>query len=221
MSRHPLDFKCFSTITSAKKQLVEQVLVSNDLNNDYTKILIDNITRYESQIDSTQKLYGITWCPDPKQLPDSSFDIQHDFNVELLSNFLKGCLCGLFCVEATQNGVPHYHGWYQVTDDPILERYRLTEVKTLKRFGRWEPKEIKHHKIGCFTSKGNGLWYYKKEYLFAQRNIMNNPIHSRSEPVNNWGLSGTVFFATDIGNRSHVYEIMRNRDYAFEFYNKK
>lgn len=225
MSRSQFDFTVISDLepdsTIFSQQMLDALVISSNINKEYLWILIDHIMRIESKIDESKPLYGITWSPDPKQLPNSSFALQHDFNVQLLADYLLECQCGAFCVETTQLGNPHYHGWYQCADDYRMEDARIAHMKTLQSFGRVQINEIEKYKIGKFYKKGNGLWYYKKDYLFGQRQTPNNPITHNSKPIHDWSKSGTLFFATDIGNRSKVYDTMRNRQYYKEFYNKK
>lgn len=148
----------------------------------------------ESKIDPSSELYLITWAPDPKELPDADFYIQHNVNVELLTQFLKACACGIFCVEATQIGNPHYHGWYQV--DPTKELVRIAVVKTMQRFA---PKGLKiaparSWKFFNWTERGNALYYYKKDICDAFLNVDPNPITKDSESTVNFDTIQWISF---------------------------
>jgi len=130
---------------------------------------------FESQIDPERKLYLITWSPDPKQLPDADFQLQHNMNVNLLQMYLLSCYVGLFCVESTQLGNPHYHGWYQIDEKCELQRIRV--IKTMQRFGRVDiESKVRNYRIHSYTKAANSLYYYKKDLLDSMLDIEYNPI---------------------------------------------
>lgn len=132
----------------------------------------------ESKIDAFDKLYLITWVPDPKEMPDADFYLQHEVNVQILIDFLNTCKCGLFCVESTQMGNPHYHGWYQI--NPKYELVRIAIIKTLQRFGIIKIKECLHYIVNYYSERMNGLHYYKKDVFDSMFAIEVNPISNRS-----------------------------------------
>lgn len=145
----------------------------------------------EKKILNTRDLYLVTWSPDPKQLPDTDFTLQHKFNVNLLSQLLRTVRCGLFCVESTAMGNPHYHGWYQ--DEPPNELARIAIIKVLQRFGNLKITSGLHYKVDRYYSKGNCLHYYKKDTFDSMLLL---PIISASsyEPLD-W-VNPFLFFGT-------------------------
>lgn len=132
----------------------------------------------ESNIDPEEELIGITWTPDPKEHPDADFRVQHELHVSMLADYLKCCACGLFCVESTTLGNPHYHGWFQI--DPKLELARVAIIKAMQRFGRVTPEVLKHYRINSYTKGNNSLWYYKKDVFDQMLAIDINPIDKNS-----------------------------------------
>ena len=113
----------------------------------------------ENMIVDSDPVYLFTWSPDPELLPDADFKTQHKYSVNFIAEFLDTCLIGLACVEPTQKGNPHYHGWYQV--DPITEVERLAYVKTMQKFGLVKITECISYKKGLWSERCNGLHYYK------------------------------------------------------------
>jgi len=138
----------------------------------------ERLEEEEYEIDEDYTIYLITWCPDPSETPDADFQFQHNTNVNVISDYLKCCKCGAFCVESTQMGNPHYHGWYQVDDD--WEKERIAMIKTLKRFGIVKITPLIKYKPFSFREKCNGLYYYKKDLLGAMFAIDNNPIFAET-----------------------------------------
>jgi len=121
---------------------------------------------WEDRIDTDRTLYLITWNPDPKELPNADFETQHHYSVNLLSDYLKACECGLFCVETSQLGAPHYHGWYQVSQNPDCERNRIIYIKTMQRFGNLKITKSKgHYKIGSNSNHANCLLLLQKRFI--------------------------------------------------------
>jgi len=123
------------------------------------------IEYYESDIDPDQQLYLFTFNPDPSELPDADFQCQHEFAMMFVVDFLRGCRTGLACVETTQLGNPHYHGWYQLSDDPSMEMRRIVAVKVMQKYA---PKGIRitkatTYRVNSYTNHANCLYYYKKD----------------------------------------------------------
>lgn len=107
----------------------------------------------------------ITFSPDPNpsQMIDAPFDIQHKTFVNLLADYLKYCRAGVFCLEPTQNGNPHYHGWY-VPYHNEMELGRVQMIKTIKRFGNVKIQHgVRFWRFNCYDEYRNALYYYKKD----------------------------------------------------------
>lgn len=129
----------------------------------------------EHRINPDEPVYLITWSPDPKDMPDTNFQSQHRFNVQAIITYLRACSCGVFCVESSQGGNPHYHGWYQI--DTARETARIVQVKVLQRFGLVKiTKLLTRPKLNKWYEKGNGLYYYKKDLLDSMLHVSPNPI---------------------------------------------
>lgn len=171
----------------------------------------------EEDIDEDKALYLITWSPDPKQLPDADFQIQHDFNVNLLAQYLRYCDVGIFCLESSQRGNPHYHGWYQVAND-FREKGRIVAVKTLNRFGELKITECKvSYKVNCYSQKANALWYYKKDVHGSMMYYDDSIIVDTSRRDIDWEkMSMTSFFDKTIDG--DVYNKMTTRKFCMDFY---
>lgn len=145
------------------------------------------IEYYENLIDDDAELYLITWSPNPEELPDADFETQHKFNISLLSEYLKWCSLGLFCVESTQLGNPHYHGWYQCSDDSNEELGRIATIKTLKRFGNLKISKVKVAYVkNSYSQKSNALYYYKKDAFSQMLYVEDAVIHRHSECTIDW-----------------------------------
>lgn len=171
----------------------------------------------ESCIDPTEELYLLTWCPDPKELPDSDFYLQHNMNVSLLSDYLKACACGLFCVESTQQGNPHYHGWYQV--NPEKEIYRISLIKTLKRFGDVRIVKSRSHKVNSYNERKNSLYYYKKDLFTSMLAIDPNPITCSTESTVNFEAANFAsFFSAGKVRDTTIADKISDRKFYREFY---
>ena len=54
------------------------------------------------KIDDSKPLYLITWSPDPSMMPNCDFEMQHEYNINIIADFCKGCDVALWCVEASQ-----------------------------------------------------------------------------------------------------------------------
>lgn len=172
----------------------------------------------ENNIDHDREIYLITFCPDPSRLPDSDPSYQHRFNVNILSDYLKYCYCGLWIHEFTQEGNPHYHGWYQV--DTAHELGRVAMIKVLKKFGLIKIAKVKSsYAINNYTRQRNALGYYKKETF--DKYIIHNPITKDTYDDTNWAQK--LFFFTDMAGRKSINDLMdtiSNKKYYTEFYKK-
>lgn len=168
---------------------------------------------YETRIDRTKDLYLFTWSPDPAQLPNCMFSMQHEYLLGIVADFLKGCHLGLACVEATQLGNPHYHGWYQLSDDPIKEGLRIACVKTMQKFSNTKTgvkitKSKGHYKRYRYTNHHNCLYYYKKDLIQAQLMTQPNPI--------TWSTVSNVNFK----NYTHFFAIEGDRQTVADLHDK-
>lgn len=172
---------------------------------------------FENTIEEDLELYLITWSPDPKELPDSDFYLQHNMNVDILSSYLKCCHTGLFCVESTQLGNPHYHGWYQVSDS--LELHRLAVIKAMQRFGIVKIAKARTYKIFNWKEQANALYYYKKDLLDAMFTMDPNPITKDSVSTVNFDILEMVgFFNKDLRGMPTIKDTMTNRQFYRQFY---
>lgn len=178
--------------------------------------IMEKLDTEERKINMDHPVYLLTWCPDPKEMIDADFYIQHNVHVSTLSNYLKACACGAFCVEATQRGVPHYHGWYQVNHE--TEKVRVSIVKTMIRFGRVEIGDAKHIRPGSYSSTRNSLHYYKKDVLDMISEP--NPILRDSvSTVDFTTLDMVQFFqGTTIRSRIGVQTHLQQRKHVEAFY---
>lgn len=183
----------------------------SDLLNAATATIIYN---EEMKIFKAEKVYLMTWSPDPKELPNADFQMQHNYSLDILSQFLTTMRCGLLCVEATQLGNPHYHGWYQLGESKYTKT-RLAITKTLQRIGNLRITEARSVKPGLWTERKNGLYYYKKDSLDDMILIKNNPITKDSKFEYNWISS--VFFSLDLKNTSITTKIS-DKQFYLQFY---
>jgi len=169
----------------------------------------------ESSIDIDEDVYMLTWSPDPKEMPDTDFYLQHQTNVNLLSDYLRFCSNGLFCVESTQLGNPHYHGWYQVDD--MNEIGRIAMVKTLQRFGNLKENKVERsYKIHSWIKQSNALFYYKVELLHSMIDMQFNPISRDTRCTVDWSVLKLVGFL-DKSSRKNTKTI-EDRMTDIEFY---
>lgn len=179
---------------------------------------LERIEYEESSIDPDAKIYLITWSPDPKEMPDTDFYLQHNLNVKLLSDYLKMCSHGVFCVETTQMGVPHYHGWYQINTEK--EHYRIVMIKTMQRFGNVKITPVKkYYKVHDFDEHRNALYYYKKDFI--EFNMTPNPIFFDTDTTVNFDVMDiTGFF--DKRYKSGLFrplrEVISERQFYRDFY---
>lgn len=169
----------------------------------------------EMDIDREKTLYLITWAPDPKHLPDADFGTQHQYFISIIADYLKCCKTGLFCVEATQIGNPHYHGWYQVKDK--YEEGRVVMMKVLQKFGNVKVTTSKgHYKVNSYSDKANCLYYYKKDVFDAMYFNRLNPINKYSESAIPWNEYSYFFniqgrhTSADIQDKISLKEFYKN-----------
>jgi len=180
------------------------------------------IYNHEYMIDDEAALYLITWSPIFDEQPDCHFEVQHEFNIKTLVSYLKGCSLGIFCVEANQQGFPHYHGWYQLSDDPVKEQLRICMMKVLLRTGKVKvTKSRGHYKIGCWHNHSNCLYYYKKDCIQSQLLIAKNPVTVDSVSSINWTDLSYARFFSRAGKRQSITDLENQqslRDFYEEFY---
>lgn len=177
----------------------------------------------ESSIDPDRDLYLITWSPDPSKLPNSSFIIQHEFNVDILASYLKSVEVGIWCVESTQQGNPHYHGFYQPSDDSHKELMRLAVIKTFNAFGNLKiTKSIGKYKVNNWhTPHCNCLYYYKKDVGGSMFNIEKNPITRDSQcGMDFTNLSALFFQITGRHTSKEILEKVSQRERYRQFYSE-
>lgn len=173
----------------------------------------------EEDIDFDEPLYLITWAPDPSELPNADFTTQHLYMVNLLSGYLKTCASGLFCVETTQRGNPHYHGWYQVSPDPVKEECRIIFIKTLERFGLLKITKSKgHYRINAYSTRSNCLGYYKKDLLDPMLWCNPNPVTSESKCDIDWNVNMLFFVKNGRGTVSDLEEKVSLKEFYLQFY---
>lgn len=181
-----------------------------------TEISTGEIIEYnESLIDINLPTYLITWSPDPKEMPDSDLYVQNQVNIDTLSSFLKYCKCGIFCLESTQLGNIHYHGWYQVDD--YLTPMRVAIVKAMQRFGNVRITKARKVKINSYVEKGNALYYYKKE-LYSMISIQPNPITRDSERTLDPNAESIISFLDMRKTSYSLSQIVTDRQYYMDFY---
>lgn len=131
----------------------------------------------EEKINDDDKVYLMTWSPDPKKMPDCDFLNQHIYLIPYVHSYLEYCMCGVACVESTQMGNPHYHFWYQTTDD-IREMGRIRWVKVMQKIGNVKITSAKYwKKNGWYKSSTNALYYYKEDAVNQQLHTPYNPIY--------------------------------------------
>lgn len=173
----------------------------------FSLLIFDN----EKLIDPESTLYLITWSPDPSNLPESDFRYQHLYNVNLLSDYLKSCASGLWCVESTQKGNPHYHGWYQVHDD--YELARIAHQKTLEKFGNTKITPARTWKIFSWSERKNALYYYKKDFT-TFCSLPHPVIDEDSKDDTDWNYKS--FF--DVKGDKQIIDKISDRKYYLDFY---
>lgn len=179
--------------------------------------IIGKIYDAELLIDSSRELQLITWSPDPSLLPNAPFEMQHEYNVGILADYCKACHTAIFCVETTQMGNPHYHGFYQCTSDPIKEKMRIAVIKTLQQFGLVKVTRSKgqYKLLNYWTPQANCLYYYKKDVLDSMFGTVNNPINADS--MCTIDFSDYAYMFKQPGKRVTSSEIVRKQTQR-EFY---
>lgn len=184
--------------TTADEAIVEKALV---------------IYNAEMSIDPESKVYLMTWSPDPKQSPDCALSLQHEFHVNALIDYLNFCKSGIFCLENSQLGEPHYHGWYQV--DETNEAGRVVMIKVLQKFGKVKIAKCLEYKINNFKKHRNGLWYYKKDVFDAQLGIKLNPV-TKNTPRADIDNSDFAYFMRIEGRKTS--RVMQEKASAYKYY---
>jgi len=191
--------------------------IESDQNDEIIFTRVFQFYDIERTINLEDPVWLITWCPDPKLLPSTDFYLQHNVNVKTLTTFLAGCTTGCFCVEATQLGNPHYHGWYQQSEDPFKENIRIASMKTMDHFGRLDLKVCRYPKIDKWYSTRNGLYYYKKDAIDKQLLMNPNPIIVTTESTVNFDILPLVNFIN--GKKVGTYaDNLRDLKFRTEFY---
>lgn len=148
-----------------------------ELNDERISEVASIVFEQEHKLNVEEKIYLMTWSPDPKQLPDCDFINQHIYLVPYVQSYLSFCSAGLACVESTQIGNPHYHLWYQVTDD-IREQGRIRWIKVMQKIGNIKINSgVRHFKINNWNKHHNALHYYKEDSVGQQLNTPYNPIY--------------------------------------------
>lgn len=171
----------------------------------------------EMDIDPDQELYMITWSPDPYEMPNADFETQHKFNINLISDYLQCCACGLFCVEATQMGNPHYHGFYQVNSR--MEPERIIMVKVMQKFGIVKiTKSVGHYRINSFKQHANCLYYYKKDVFDSMFYLDDNPICKTSRCEIDWNYHYNFFEMKGRTSIKDIQDKITMRDFYRRFY---
>lgn len=178
------------------------------------------IHKYENRINPDKDVYLFTWNPDPAELPHADFNHQHLYNVNTLIDYLKSCDTGVICVESTQLGNPHYHGWYQVSSDSSKEAMRIVYIKTLQRFGMVKISKVKvSYKVDCYYAKANALYYYKKDLLDCMAHVKNNPLTQQSHyDETDWVLSSFFTLGESRKVEKSVIDKISTRQFCIQFY---
>lgn len=202
----------YSGVYDADLLAVDLVMVKKHLVVDY----------YESQIDRTKELYLFTFSPTPDNLPDADFNSQHEFAMSLVVDFLQGCELGLACVESNLMGNPHYHGWFQKSEDFRKEQWRIAVVKTMAvhapaglRFTKCKG----HYHLSTYCQQGNALHYYKKDLHGAMQHIPHNPITQVT--VSDIDYSSCVWWFNCPGKKKTVEQLedkLSNKKFYEQFY---
>lgn len=197
--------------------MLGQKKVTNSLDDERILNIGELIEFFESSIDDSLQLYLIIWSPDPKEMPDADFYLQHNVNIDMLKAFLLNVHLGMFTVESSQLGRPHYHGWYQVDLD--LELGRIAAVKTMNRFGDVKIAKCRSYKINNYSERKNGLYYYKKDVYGAMGLVDPNPIvASSSSTINFDNIDLVGFFSKDKGGMMTIKEKISDRQFYRDYY---
>jgi len=153
----PFNCPCCLSFNEAGHALCEPCLLAE---------LMAKVSFSESKLDLEKDIYLFTWSIREDEFPDLPFNKQHRYYAGLVVNFLSYQQCGAACVEVNQRGLPHYHGWYQLSDDPINQQLATCVTKVMIRYA---PAGFKvtlskgHVKIASWSHRSNCLWYYKKD----------------------------------------------------------
>lgn len=175
----------------------------------------------ETLIDDNISLYLITWSPDPKEFPSVDFYMQHNMHIDLLVDYIKSCSLAMFCVESTQLGNPHYHGWYQLSHDSKQEMCRICCIKTMQHFGNVKITEARHYKINSNSEKRNALYYYKKDLVDSMLCVSPNPILKDTYTTidfKKFELASFFTTGTHKGTFKTLNDRISDRQYYREFY---
>lgn len=179
------------------------------------------VTVFENELDINpdEALYLFTWSPNPEEIPDSDFNTQHAFCFPFISDLLSTMECGLACVEETQKGNPHYHGWYQQSRDPKLNVLKKVYVKVMQRFGNYKvTKSLGHYKINSYVKQANCLYYYKKDMLEASLYVPNNPIKKGMYPHIDWNSNYSLFTKKGRESVADIEDRINLRSFYKQFY---
>lgn len=192
-------------------------LISDEV--DYLMQKWMHIVEYESMIKEDEPLYLFTWSPDPDEIPDSDFNTQHRFCLPFMADFLMVVSAGVACVESSQMGNPHYHGWYQVSTDPLKEKLRIVYTKVIKRFGNLKITKSKgHYKIGSLVKQANCLYYYKKDMLQSMATVESNPITGVPYEDVDWSTHWNLFTKKGRESVADIEDRINLKDFYKEFY---
>lgn len=180
----------------------------------------DIVYEEEHKIDDNDKVYLMTWAPDPKFLPDCDFINQHIFLVPYVKSYLEFCKNGLACVESTQLGNPHYHLWYQTRDDP-LEMGRIRWIKVLSRIGLVKiNSKVRYYRKNSWSAHRNALHYYKADSINQQLNTPYNPVSKTSAMPDIDYSDYSWFFASGKKTSGAIREKVSQIKDLEEFYKK-
>lgn len=191
-------------------------LISDEV--DYLMQKWMHIVHHEEMIDDSP-LYLFTWSPNPEEIPDSDFNTQHLFCAPFIADLLLSVRVGIACVEASQMGNPHYHGWYQLSTDPMKEKHRIVHTKVLKRFGNLKITKSKgHYKIGSLSKQANCLYYYKKDLLQSMATVELNPIMGFYDVKIDWSKHWNLFTKKGRESVADIEDRVNLKDFYKQFY---
>lgn len=186
---------------------------------EYSDVILERaqiFMEYEEELDENREVYLFTWSPDPALLPDADIRIQHRYNVNFLADMLKCCEIGLICVESTQRGNPHYHGWYQISWNTKAEMARIAHFKTMEKFGQLKITPAKYVQRNSYSEKMNALYYYKKESIDSMLSMPFNPIRAITKDDYNWNYA--FFFTKDGDCKKNIADKLSHRAEMRKFY---
>jgi len=202
-------------------EILDSVELENNLHERMFLSKSEVIEYCESCIDPSRPVYLFTWSPDPRELPDADFETQHEWCLETVSKYLLFCLSGCACVEANAKSNPHYHGWYQLTDNPVLESKRIAMMKSMQHYAPsgFTVEKAVNYKINDYYEHRNSLYYYKKDMYTSMFLIQNNPVTRHSISNINW--NEYLFFFKPRKGRISTFELEKkisNRAYFEKYY---